>query len=523
MLHQPSPRLDYLPFSFQSATNPLPSHVLPTASRQVCSDTICEPNGPDREFSVTVSAFVNTTFTLEAELLNRSISLGQTVRVSAAVNRPAYFRYAFGDQEQVTIRVTSPKPDNTLPATVSLQNGSCPIYDLPSNVQFTGVHQTVTRSGSFYLERSRLGPVIFIVLVVRPENQCGEPEPKDFEILVEPAPTTASYWKPIGFLLALFIGVPYLSFIGVINIERLRGFGFNEKMPPHEWIMAPPDAATYYGPDDEDQEEDGFIHIAREYLRSQPDAQWQLAPAPAGKRRMAAGEKSAAGADSQADERRRLLQHQPSAAETASLQSGVSSPLVLQRTDGSAAGANNGTGANGGGYGTMVEVTSPSSWTSPMSAPWHETVPLRPTFSSSAAAAAAAAPAAPAASSSAAADSGGASAVPVDTSAARLRTLQRPAAGGGLDRQWSAGINAHVDDRLPRMWNTGNNYTREDVRYVRGQQDLRVNHLTRKLPKMQEKKFNQYAHILLSLMFYYALPVSLSAIERAEAEPQYER
>ena len=44
--------------------------------------------------------------------------------------------------------------------------------------------------------------------------------------------------------------------------------------------------------------------------------------------------------------------------------------------------------------------------------------------------------------------------------------------------------------------------------FCRGQTRVYVNHLTRKLPSSQEKKFKQYALYLVALVVFYALPVT---------------
>ena len=210
---------------------------------------------------MTVSAFVNSSFSLQAELLDRALSVGDIVKVNVSANAPAFYRFDFGQEDRVTIHARSSKPDNNnLQAVVSLQNGSCPIYDLPSNVQFTGIHQSIVHAGSFYLTRNKLGKSVYVVVVVRPSDQCGLPEPKEFEISVQPALSYTKYGLAVVFIVSLFFILPFLLFWVVIRWEKLRGIGFNELAPPKEWILAPADNNL---PQVDTDDEDGFVHVSR--------------------------------------------------------------------------------------------------------------------------------------------------------------------------------------------------------------------------------------------------------------------
>lgn len=61
---------------------------------------------------------------------------------------------------------------------VSVQNDSCPVYDLPSDVTFTGLHQTMTTKAYVHIDRHSLrkgelvDETVYVVLVVTPGASC---------------------------------------------------------------------------------------------------------------------------------------------------------------------------------------------------------------------------------------------------------------------------------------------------------------------------------------------------------------
>ena len=380
----------------------LPHPTQPPAARHICQDVSCAPETPETVFSVTVSSFAAENYSLEATLLDRRLQLDKPTAVQASANAPVFFRFHFDDDvENVIFTVESEGENEDLPAVISLQNGSCPLYDLPSDVTFSGKYQTMRKRGYMHLSRERLGTDIYFVVVVEPERNCRVAEYKNFTIHATAAPSTSTYTWPLLVNAGVFLLLPFLAFWVFISIEWFRGFGFNERMPPQTWIV---DANTLGGPE---------AAQASEPLQTLHRSQ----------RSYGATDTAATGA-----------------ARKGTTTSATSNDEYDAEADG-----DDSAFGGGGGHGHGARLDSRASVTSE----------------------------------------------------------PEPTADIRLDSGRLA-----PSSKVTRQWNTGINYTEDDVRILRGQQNLRVNHLTRKLPKTQEKKFGQYAYYLLTLVVFYALPVS---------------
>jgi hypothetical protein len=359
---------------------------------------------------VTVSSFASENFTLEASLNDRKLHLDAPVTVQASSNAPVFYIFHFDDaMEGVIFDIKSDGDNEQLQAVVSLQNSSCPIYDLPSDVSFSGLHQTMRKQSYMSTTRHRLGRDIYLVLVVRPDEHCRIPEFKTFTIHARSAPPKSSYTWPLVFNFGIFLALPFLAYWLFISIEWFRGFGFNERMPPQTWLL---DASV--------------VGAAGAAQPSEPLQPLQRGITSYG----AVGSSSAASTRPRAEVRDVAAERAVNAANLADDEHAYDEdPEANDAFD----------------SGPLSRLDTRASVTS-------EAEP---------------------------------------TPGIQL-------SHGRLD----------PSSKATRQWNTGINYTEDDVRVLRGQQKLRVNHLTRKLPKSQEKKFGQYAYYLMTLVVFYALPVS---------------
>lgn len=387
--------------------------LAPTATRQICQDTRCSQTTPTHTFSVTISSFISQNYTLVASLQDRTLKLHTPISVVATANAPVFLRYRFDQADHVFFEVRSEGSGEDMPAVVSLQNGTCPIYDLPSDVSFTGIHQTITRLGSVQLKRHQLGRDIYFVLVVQPDRNCKVPQPKNFTVTAYPARAFTTYTTPIVATLLLFLVMPYVIYWLFISVEWLRGFGFNERVPSPTWL--------------------------EEMTASE------------GSDTLSIGSSS----------RRDMAVRQPLSLSASSPRNygTVQSPA----TSSAAAGARR----------LQTEATiSPDEEDDP------ETLYAREEAE--------------------AAEVRGMPSAPAATTDAAVNAV-------AYDLKLSAGaLSPH--SKAMRQWDTGINYKADDVRVLRGQPVLRVNHLTRKLPRSQDKKFSRFSHELISLFAFYAVP-----------------
>ncbi|KDR19041.1 SID1 transmembrane family member 1-like [Zootermopsis nevadensis] len=116
--------------------------------------------------SVSTASPYNVTFSLcvgQEDNFSVKLSEERTVYVSPA--EPQYYDFKFEDSvETVLLRVDS---DDDICMTVSIQNKSCPVFDLERNVQFEGYWQTVNRRGGITLTKTAFPLGFYVVFVVK--------------------------------------------------------------------------------------------------------------------------------------------------------------------------------------------------------------------------------------------------------------------------------------------------------------------------------------------------------------------
>ena len=81
-------------------------------------------------------------------LFNFSLNESKTVNVTPST--PYFYLYEFQSEEVNSILLHVTSDDDTC-MIVSIQNVSCPIFDLEENVQYRGHFQTITRQGGLTL------------------------------------------------------------------------------------------------------------------------------------------------------------------------------------------------------------------------------------------------------------------------------------------------------------------------------------------------------------------------------------
>ncbi|XP_063219057.1 SID1 transmembrane family member 1-like [Bacillus rossius redtenbacheri] len=91
----------------------------------------------------------------------------RTITVSPA--EPRYFAFKFGSKSADTVLLQVHSNDD-LCTTVSIQNISCPVFDLEHNVEFEGYWQTVTKQGGITLTKKLFPNGFYIVFVVKADD-----------------------------------------------------------------------------------------------------------------------------------------------------------------------------------------------------------------------------------------------------------------------------------------------------------------------------------------------------------------
>ncbi|EEB18039.1 conserved hypothetical protein [Pediculus humanus corporis] len=100
------------------------------------------------------------------------IDLNESKTVNVTPSTPYFYLYEFQSEEVNSILLHVTSDDDTC-MIVSIQNVSCPIFDLEENVQYRGHFQTITRQGGLTLTRDAFPNGFYIVLIVTGEdNYC---------------------------------------------------------------------------------------------------------------------------------------------------------------------------------------------------------------------------------------------------------------------------------------------------------------------------------------------------------------
>ncbi|CAG5122904.1 unnamed protein product [Candidula unifasciata] len=132
---------------------------------------------------ITVSSMspASVGFNLTATVLNDFELSHETPRTfNVTAPRPVYYMYTFPtDVSSVLLKVSS--ASHTC-MTVSVQTIKCPVFDLETNVEFSGRHQTMSTQAAMFLEKSDFETLggFYVVFIVKPDN-------RDCERYVEPS------------------------------------------------------------------------------------------------------------------------------------------------------------------------------------------------------------------------------------------------------------------------------------------------------------------------------------------------
>ncbi|EGI61710.1 SID1 transmembrane family member 1, partial [Acromyrmex echinatior] len=173
------------------------------------------------------------------------------VEVQISPSEPIYYGYIFSKQENssVIVRVES---DNDICMTVSVQNTSCPVFDLERNIEFSGHWQTVSRRGGITVPREAYPLGFFVVLVVKGEDtDCNGLSSsnllrtKNVTLIVNPTITKRDYVVASVSAAAIVLGfcIIYITAVIVFSIRESKKLAtqdlINENQDFNEHIPSP--------------------------------------------------------------------------------------------------------------------------------------------------------------------------------------------------------------------------------------------------------------------------------------------
>ncbi|XP_031783168.1 SID1 transmembrane family member 2 [Nasonia vitripennis] len=125
--------------------------------------------------SISTASSKNITFNLNLTPVNNFYMRSeQTRQFSITPSQPVYYGYDFKgltDSSSVLITVKSEDPACM---TFSIQNTSCPVFDLERSIQYAGYYQTVSNQGGITVPAKAYPKGFFIVLVVNADDfECS--------------------------------------------------------------------------------------------------------------------------------------------------------------------------------------------------------------------------------------------------------------------------------------------------------------------------------------------------------------
>ncbi|CAL1681359.1 unnamed protein product [Lasius platythorax] len=165
------------------------------------------------------------------------LSSGNKRVIEISPSEPIYYGYIFSkqtDNSSVIVRVES---DNDICMTVSIQNTSCPVFDLERNIELSGHWQTVSRRGGITVPREAYPSGFFVVLVVKGEdtdcNGISGSNPlrtKNVTLIISPTITKRDYIIASGSAgaIALCFCIFYITAVVVFNIRKSREYAKQE-------------------------------------------------------------------------------------------------------------------------------------------------------------------------------------------------------------------------------------------------------------------------------------------------------
>ncbi|XP_069115744.1 SID1 transmembrane family member 1-like isoform X1 [Argopecten irradians] len=258
-------------------------------SRNLCPVDAVHRNSSskDQTVFVDVSTFSqqNTTFTISADFVRDfQISTNEIRNVNVTPSEPQYFMYTFPDN--VDSVIVQAKSDSDLCMIFSVQDVKCPVFDLDQDVEFSGVHQTMTKQAAITAEKSQYGQKSFyIVTVLKPSDfdcngietiqQPGYTRRKQITLQVYGTISAKKYYVGISAAVGVFVGFYVVAFlVGVLYHGCRKNWGVWEFVLEEDTEETNPLAGSDqpsihgYGTIDPDQDsEDSSAQRNREMYR----------------------------------------------------------------------------------------------------------------------------------------------------------------------------------------------------------------------------------------------------------------
>ncbi|XP_029169765.1 SID1 transmembrane family member 1-like [Nylanderia fulva] len=224
-----------IPLLVESADS---SVVYNKTSRTLCSTKYYRhaPKDDDAYVIVGIStaSHKNISFNLSVvEVMDFYLSSGNKRVIEISPSEPIFYGYIFSKQTDISSVIVRVESDNDICMTVSVQNTSCPVFDLERNIELSGHWQTVSRRGGITIPRETYPSGFFVVLVVKAEdtdcNGISSRNPlrtKNVTLIINPTITKRDYIIASGSAgaIGLCFCIFYITAVVVFNIRKNREF-----------------------------------------------------------------------------------------------------------------------------------------------------------------------------------------------------------------------------------------------------------------------------------------------------------
>uniref|UniRef100_A0ABD2X204 SID1 transmembrane family member 1 n=1 Tax=Trichogramma kaykai TaxID=54128 RepID=A0ABD2X204_9HYME len=97
-------------------------------------------------------------------------------------SEPIFYAYDYGDNAEnstLLVKVSSTKGTAKKCMTFSIQNATCPVFDLEKDISFDGYRQTVSQQGGMTIQRRNYPAGFFIVLIVNADDKLCHEDDED--------------------------------------------------------------------------------------------------------------------------------------------------------------------------------------------------------------------------------------------------------------------------------------------------------------------------------------------------------
>nr|AUZ94236.1 sid-1 [Recilia dorsalis] len=188
---------------------------------QQISRTLCPDPDQDRSdvvVSLSTRSNLSINFTLWVNITRDfDIELSRTYqKIVVSPSEPRFYRFKFN--ENVSSALLHVESADAPCMTLSIQNNSCPVYDLEKTVQYRGLWQTVVTKGGIFLRKSEFPEGLFVVFVVHSSNEAchkhrsggDRNQTKSLQFTLEPSISQWDYIVAVASVLVVFLLI-YLS------------------------------------------------------------------------------------------------------------------------------------------------------------------------------------------------------------------------------------------------------------------------------------------------------------------------